>query len=138
MPSAIQDVIRRRVIEQWLSGESRDKIASDLQIGTGTVSSIVSDFKKNLQASDLDSVRELAIDAKRQGLSLSDLASHFRLYRYFRNSGEEKVESFITNVHLSNIPSEKVIEYLNQIHEITKSQSVPPNELPKSKIYIQT
>jgi transposase len=55
----VQEVIRRRVIEQWLSGESRDKIASDLQIGAGTVSSIVSDFKKNLQASDIDSAREL-------------------------------------------------------------------------------
>jgi transposase len=84
MPTPVQEVIRRLVIEQWLSGEARDKIASDLQIGAGTVSGIVSDFKKNLQASDIDSVRELAIDAKRQVLSLSDLASHFRLYNYLK------------------------------------------------------
>jgi len=45
MPPQIQEVIRRQVIEQWLSGESRDKIASDLQIGAGTVISIVSDFR---------------------------------------------------------------------------------------------
>jgi hypothetical protein len=43
MPPPIQETIKRRVIEQWLSGESRDKIASDLQIGAGTVSGIVSD-----------------------------------------------------------------------------------------------
>jgi len=58
MPPQIQEVIRRQVIEQWLSGESRDKIASDLQIGAGTVISIVSDFKKNLQALDIDSARD--------------------------------------------------------------------------------
>jgi hypothetical protein len=40
-----------------------------------------------------------------------------------------KVESFITNVHLSNIPSEKVIEYLNQIHEITKEESIPLDQI---------
>jgi hypothetical protein len=44
MPPQIQEIIRRRVIEQWLSGESRDKVASDLQIGAGTVSGIVSDY----------------------------------------------------------------------------------------------
>jgi hypothetical protein len=64
MPASIQEVIRRRVIEQWLSGVPRDKISSDVQIGTGTVSSIVSDYKKNLQASDIDSARELAIYAE--------------------------------------------------------------------------
>jgi hypothetical protein len=100
MPPPIQEIIKRRVIQQWLSGESRDKIASDLQIGAGTVSGIVSDFQKNLQGSDIDSVRELAIDAKRQGLNLSELASHFRLYNYFIKSGaaEEDIESFIANV----------------------------------------
>ena len=83
----IEEVIKRRVIQQWLSGEARDKIASDLQIGAGTVSGIVIDFKKNLQGSDINSARELAIDAKKQGLGLIDLASHFRLYNYFIKSG---------------------------------------------------
>ena len=87
MSSPIEEVLKRRVIQLWISGEARDKIASDLQIGAGTVSGIVNDYKKNLQALDIDSARELAIDAKRQGLSLSDLASHFRLYRYFNESG---------------------------------------------------
>ena len=83
MPPQIQEFIRRRVIEQWLSGEPRDKIASDLQMGAGTVSSIVSDFKKNLQASDIDSVRELAVEARKQGFTLSDLAPHIRLHNFF-------------------------------------------------------
>jgi transposase len=48
MGLVINEIVKRRVIERWLSGESRDKIASDLQIGAGTVSGIVSDFKKNL------------------------------------------------------------------------------------------
>jgi hypothetical protein len=63
MPVPINEIIKRRVVQQWLSGEARDKIASDLQIGAGTVSGIVSDFKKNLQGSDIDSLREVASSA---------------------------------------------------------------------------
>jgi hypothetical protein len=101
MPHPIQEVIRRRVIEQWISGEPRDKIASDLQIGAGTVSSIVSDFKQDFQGSDFDSVRELAIEAKKQGFTLSDLAPHIRLHNFFIKSGaaEEQIESFIARIH---------------------------------------
>jgi hypothetical protein len=42
MPSPIDELVRRRVIEEWINGFPRDKIASDLQIGSGTVSNIVS------------------------------------------------------------------------------------------------
>jgi transposase len=53
MPSPIDELLRRRVIEKWINGFPRDKIASDLQIGAGTVSNIVSEFKNNLQGSDI-------------------------------------------------------------------------------------
>ena len=46
MPAPINETVKRQVVQEWLSGEARDKIASDLQIGAGTVSGIVSDFKK--------------------------------------------------------------------------------------------
>jgi hypothetical protein len=41
MPSAIDDLIKRRVIEQWLGGKPRDKIAEENNIGAGTVTNIV-------------------------------------------------------------------------------------------------
>jgi hypothetical protein len=62
MPSAIDEVIRIKVIQQWINGFPRDKIASDLQIGTGTASSIISDFKIGLENSEFDSIRQLARD----------------------------------------------------------------------------
>jgi hypothetical protein len=45
MPAAINDQIRKQVIQQWISGDSRDKIAIDNNIGEGTVSGIVNDWK---------------------------------------------------------------------------------------------
>ena len=91
MPAPIDEIVKRRVIQQWLSGESRDKIAIDNNIGEGTVSGIVIDFKIGLDNSEFDSARELALAAKKQGLNLSELASNFRLHNFIRSSGQAKV-----------------------------------------------
>jgi hypothetical protein len=95
------------------------------------LSAIVTDFKKNLQGSDIGSVTELALEAKKQGFTLSDLAPHSRLHNFFIKSGasENEIKTFITNVHLSNIPSEKVIEYLNQLYEVSKEESIPLDQV---------
>jgi uncharacterized protein (UPF0335 family) len=68
---------------------------------------------------------------KKQGFTLSDLAAHTRLYNFFIESGasEEKVESFITNVSSNDVPPEKVIELVNQLHEISKTESIPLDQI---------
>ena len=76
MPASIEESIKTMVIRQWLSGDSRSKIAIDNNIGEGTVGSIVNYFKIGLDAAEFDSARELALQAKKQGLNLSDLASN--------------------------------------------------------------
>jgi hypothetical protein len=37
MPAAIDTQVKIQVISQWLSGDSRDRIAADNDIGPGTV-----------------------------------------------------------------------------------------------------
>jgi hypothetical protein len=65
-------------------------------------------------------------------MTTSDLASFFRLYNFFRGSGaaEKDVESFITNINSGYIPPGKAIELINQIYEISRNESVPPDQLP--------
>jgi hypothetical protein len=127
MPPAIDETIKKKVIQQWISGCNRDKIAIENNIGTGTVSSIINYYKIGLDNSEFDLVRELAVEARKQRLSLIDLASHFRLYNFFRKSGtsENEIESFIARIHSNELPPEKVIQYLNQLHEISKEESIP-------------
>jgi hypothetical protein len=136
MGSAINEVIKRQVIEQWLSGEARDKIAADNNIGAGTVTSIVSNYKVRLGTLDFDLIRQLSIEMGRQGLNFADLASHFRLYNYFIKSGaaENKLESFIDNINSSNLAPEKAVEYVNQLFAVSREQSIPPDEVSS---YIQ-
>jgi hypothetical protein len=49
MPTAIDEQIRRKVIQQWFNGLPRDIIAEQNNIGAGTVTSIVSDYKVGLE-----------------------------------------------------------------------------------------
>jgi hypothetical protein len=41
MPAPIDKIVKRRVVQQWLVGEPREKIIADNNIGAGTVSIIV-------------------------------------------------------------------------------------------------
>ena len=132
MPPLTDEKRRGNVIRQWILGFPRDKIAQQIGIGAGTVSSIVANYKAGLEELDFDSIRQLAVEARQHGLNLSELASHFRLYNYFVKSGaaEEKVESFITKISSNDISPKNVIELVYQLFKISKGESVPLDQVP--------
>jgi hypothetical protein len=131
MPPLTDEQIRRNVIREWILGFPRDTIATQNNIGAGTVPSIVANYKIGLEELDFNSVRLLAVEARKHGLNLYELASHFRLYNYFIKSGaaEEKIESFINMVHSTDISPEKLIELVNQLFNISKSESIPLDQV---------
>ena len=62
MPPTMGASIKTKIIQQWLAGDSRPKITIDNNVGEGTVSSIVNNFKVGLDNSEFDSARELALE----------------------------------------------------------------------------
>ena len=92
MPAPIGEIVKRRVVQQWLAGEAREKITAENDIGAGTISIIVDDYKAGLDNFNLDSFRELTIEAKKRGMTPSDLASFIKLYNFFRKSGAKENE----------------------------------------------
>jgi hypothetical protein len=95
------------------------------------VSSIIANYKAGLETLDFDSIRQLALEVKKQQLNWSDLASHFRLYNYLVKSGaaQDKIESFIDNINSSSLPSERIIELLYQLHQISKEATIPLDQV---------
>jgi len=130
MPSAIDPLIKKQVINQWLAGHSRDRIAADNNIGAGTVSNIINEWKKGIENSDYDYLRELAVYSKKQGFGLIDIASYIRLSNYIQKLGanQDQIESFIANLANSTEP-EKLIEVANQVMQLSRSESIPLEEL---------
>ena len=130
MPAAIDAKVKKQVINQWLSGESRDRIAVDNDIGAGTVSNIINEWKKGLADSEYETIRELAVFSKKQGLNLGEHASSVRLRNYIEKLGanQDQIESFIAN--LANSPEpEKLIDVANQVAHLSRSESIPLEDL---------
>jgi hypothetical protein len=132
MPPLTDEQTRGNVVREWILGFPRDQIAEHTGIGAGTVSSIIANYKAGLEELDFNSIRQLSIEIRKQGLNFADLALHVRLYNYFVKSGaaEDKIESFITSVGTGDVSPEKVIEFVYQLHEISKSQSIPLDQVP--------
>lgn len=97
MGGKIPRPIRVHVIRAWLEGKSRAKIAQELDISTGAVSSIIKDFRKD--DSQFDLLREVAIKIKNQNMDVESFAPLVRLYEVLRekelltgNTGQESLE----------------------------------------------
>lgn len=67
MPSRVPDEVRSLVIQQWLKGELRDKIAADSGQSGGAVTNIISNWKQGLGIAAADELRELAVTLKKLG-----------------------------------------------------------------------
>ena len=130
MPSAIDSKIKKHVINQWLSGDSRDRIADDNGIGAGTVSNIIGEWKKGVEDSDYDSLRELTVPLKKQGIGIIELAPFVRVYNYIQKLGanQDQIESFIANLVNSPEP-EMLIDVANQVAKLSRSESIPLEDL---------
>jgi hypothetical protein len=104
MKPNIPKLIKQRVIKQWLQAVSRDQIARDNEIGSGTVSAIIKDAKQDIP--DIDLLREVALVLKKYDLDLSVFAHCIRLKNKLDEIGlnEDQVEThvFIIITHLMN------------------------------------
>jgi DNA repair exonuclease SbcCD ATPase subunit len=117
MPAAIESIIKQRVIAQYLQGDSRDKIATNNDIGTGTVSNIIDEWKRAVQSSHYDSVRELAVHVQKEGVNLGDLVTSLRIKNYIKQLGEideAQVEQFVARCANSQEP-QKLVGVLEKI-----------------------
>ena len=131
MPPLTDERTRGNVVREWILGFPRDQIAEHICIGAGAVSSIIVNYEAGLDDLDFDSIRQLAVEARQHGWSFAELASHARLYNYFRKSvaAEDKIELFISKFSSSDISPENVIELVYQLYEISNAESIPLDQV---------
>ena len=59
MAGGISYKTRTEIISRWLNGEQRDKIATSLNLGAGTISGIVADWKDEIGIPNADALRAI-------------------------------------------------------------------------------
>src|SRR5215831_279025 len=134
MPPALDEDVKNRVWRLWLSGETRKNIASESEIGAGSVTNIVNEWTKGLDNLEYGAIRDLAVQLKKEGMTFADLASSCRRHNYIKKMGanEEEIEVLIANLldKTKSIPIEKTANLVNQMYDLSKSESVPLEEVP--------
>lgn len=135
MGPRIPNPIRKRVAQQWVAGVSRDKIAKDNQIGTGTVSRIILGFKDDCFV--LDPLREAGLLLRRERLDITLLPSSVRLRQRFEERGlnEMQIDSLIETIDLHcfrrGMAVEQFVDAIQNISALLDNLEIPINELPQ-------
>jgi 23S rRNA pseudoU1915 N3-methylase RlmH len=135
MGARIPEPIKIEVLNWWLEGLSRDKIAKLCEIGAGTVSSIIVEFLAADYSLPLQ--REVALKLKRENLSIVDLAYSIRLSKVLRNFqlAEEKLEAFMEQVEINcfklGLSVEIFIDCVNEVCDFASNHHIPFDQLPR-------
>src|SRR5918993_4798453 len=112
----IPDHIRSAVINSWMRGNSRDKIASEVNISTGSVSSIKEQWQNSIGAFDAKNLRELGLALKKAGISPIQCANGLRIYNIIKQLG---------------IDDDHLLDFVEKLYNEYKEQGLPPDGLAR-------
>src|SRR5438552_300486 len=136
MPPSLDKSTREQVRRLWFLGETRKDVATAWGIGTGCVTNIVNEWTKGLEESesDIEGVRELAVQLKKEGSTLAELTSIYRRHSYIKKLGvdEDQIEFLIVNLldGVKSVPQEKITGFVIQLFELSESESIAPVDVP--------
>jgi hypothetical protein len=134
LPTKLPDNIKSTVIQQWLTGAQRDKIAVDNGISAGAVTSMVNEWRRAVGSYVSDELRELAVTLRKIGITPAKCAIGFRAAMMMSRLGvqEDNFESFMSDVYNRcndlGLTPKSIGSYITSLLEF--SQSVPFSQIP--------
>lgn len=132
----IADETRQEVVTKWLGGWARDKIAREVGIGAGTVTSIIANWTNEVGTPTAAALRELSVEIRRAGMSVRECARGLRITRVLSSKmADDEVsglELFVNKVYdkckYLNISPERIVELASEIWELSKN--MPISQIP--------
>lgn len=127
MPSKLPDSIKSLVIQEWLRGEQRDKIAGDNDLSAGAVTNTVNEWRQALGFYLADQLRDFAVTLRKLGITPGQCATGFRIAMMMNRLGikEDSFESFMSDVYHRcknlELTPENIASYLTDLLEFSKS-----------------
>ena len=138
MPRIITLHEKLAVIDDWLSGESRNDIAIKHNMGNGTVYNIVQEWSNEIGEQLADRLREIAIKLKKNGLTVSDCAKGLRMLMMLKKYGikddedQENVTYFLKEIYTKcqevGFTPQQVFDYISDILKF--SSEIPISQIP--------
>jgi len=123
-----------QVLHQWIQVIPRDRIAENNDIGRGTVSNIIKQFKTTVP--DIDLMRETALQIKKEDLEIFTYAASIRLRRLLEqlNITEDQVENLLGEISIycfkQQITPKDFVLKINEVSDLAMDLQTPIHKLP--------
>ncbi|MGC2569953.1 MAG: hypothetical protein WA364_00465 [Candidatus Nitrosopolaris sp.] len=135
MGRKVPEPIRRKVLREWLEGIPRRQIATDNQIGTGTVSEIIKTIGEIDSEARIDILRETAIMLRKKGLGIDAQIIHLRQFLNKIGLNDEMLEDFVRPLEVHcfkrGLTPEKFMNLVEKISCVSNNLGIPVEELPE-------
>ena len=135
MPKIISPEDKLAAIGNWLDGETREDIALNNRIASGSVYNIVQEWSNRIGTEKAEVLRELAVKLKKNGLTVGDCARGFRMVMVFKkyeieeDEVEDRITYFLKEIYLkcqeADLTPQKVFMYIYDIINFSKEISIP-------------
>ena len=134
MSNPIPHKTKVQVLHQWIQVIPRDRIAENNDIGRGTVSNIIKQFKTTVP--DIDLMRETALQIKKEDLEIFTYAASIRLRRLLEqlNITEDQVENLLEEISIycfkQQITPKDFVLKINEVSDLAMDLQTPIHKLP--------
>ncbi|MGB7636429.1 MAG: hypothetical protein WBL88_02520 [Nitrososphaeraceae archaeon] len=138
MTSKLPNNFKSLVIQEWLSGTQRNRIAAENGLSAGAVTNLVNEWSRGLGFAIADDLRELAVTMKKVGITAAQCASGFRAAMIMNKIGvkEGEIEYFVSEIYNRckeiGLSADNIDIYLQGLLEFSKTSGM--SILPISKI----
>ncbi len=116
----ISSQVEELIIRNYLSGHSRDEIAEETSVATGSVSNKVNEWKKRLAAPDIEELRRFAVNMKKSGITMKQCAKGLRFLQLLKGLGiiieNDDIDSDLDSLSF----------FINEIYTKCKERGITP------------
>lgn len=127
MPVKLPESIKSGVIQLWLKGVERDKIALENGISAGAVTNIINEWRQAIGFPVAEELRELAVSLKKIGITPGECAIGCRVSMLMNKVGvgDDQFQSFLSDVYKRSVElgltPQSIASYLRDLLEFSKT-----------------
>jgi hypothetical protein len=127
MPAKLSESVKSGVIQQWLKGVERDRIALGNGLSAGAVTNIVNKWRQAIDFPVADELRELAVTLKKIGITPGECAIGCRASMMLNRLGvgNDQLQSFLSDVYRRSVDlgltPQNIASYLRDLLEFSNT-----------------
>ena len=132
----VAEHIKSAVIDAWLRGKTRDNIASEFNISTGSVSNIIEQWQNKIGVFDANNLRTLGLALKKAGISPVQCVDGLRITNIIKqlDIDEHHLFDFLKKLYNESkeqrlLPGDlvRLVQVINEYPEINSLNEIPKN-----------